>query len=135
MYSNIIFLNIEWTWTCSFIDDHTRRSWLRTNGHSKSNIKGLYWIMHPTDSNIIFSNIEQSRTCSLNMNTLFLALNDRKSNFEHSSSHHYKTIVNAYFHLPVFFCIFRLHWVIKYIWYFEGWRCNLKPHPIFRNTL
>ena len=92
------FLNIEWICTCSSIGDRTRTSyfWLRTNEHRTLNLIGLSLNLLNYSSNWLEHHFFEHRTNSnvfiywkSNSNTLFLPSNDRTSNFEHSSTHHY----------------------------------------------
>ena len=95
------FSNIERTRTCSSIGDRTRTPffWLRTNEHRTSNLIRLSLNLLNYSSNWLEHHFFEHRTNSnvfiywkSNSNTLFLPSNDRTSNFEHSSTHHYRIL-------------------------------------------
>ena len=89
------FMNIKNTWTCSSIGDRTQTPyfWLRTIEHRTSNIIGLSLCLLNYSSNWLEHHFFEHRTNSnvficwwSNSNTLFLASNDRTSNFEPNSA-------------------------------------------------
>ena len=108
------FLNIERTRMWSSIGDRilTPYLWCRTNEHRTSNLielsldllnyssnkLELHFFEHQTNSNMFID-------CWSNSNTLFLASNNRTSNFEYCSTHHYFEGFEVTF-----------SWVLKSLW-------------------
>ena len=88
--SNVLehhFLNIKRTRTCSSISDRTwtRYFWLRTIKHRTSNLIGLWLDLLSYSSNSLEQNFFEQWKDS---NTLFLASNDRTSNFKRCLTHY-----------------------------------------------